>query len=134
MRDIKPPGVSGREVSARKNKLLAGKTVEHLRGRERLHRSAGEAGHGDRPHAACGRDVGFVEVERRRWDYNPANPTPPRGAGPREVGPGREGYAGGVADAKTAWQLHTAAGGGQSRAPAAPRRAAPKKNRKGTRI
>ena len=28
-------------------------------------------------------DDGFVEVERRRWDYNPANPTPPRGAGPR---------------------------------------------------
>ncbi|HWB06918.1 MAG TPA: lamin tail domain-containing protein [Verrucomicrobiales bacterium] len=25
---------------------------------------------------------GFVEVERRRWDYNPVNPTPPRGAGP----------------------------------------------------
>ncbi len=25
---------------------------------------------------------GFVEVERRRWDYNPINPTPPRGAGP----------------------------------------------------
>jgi hypothetical protein len=28
-------------------------------------------------------DDGFVEVERRRWDYHPANPTPPRGAGPR---------------------------------------------------
>ncbi|MFN0126395.1 MAG: lamin tail domain-containing protein [Verrucomicrobiales bacterium] len=28
-------------------------------------------------------DDGFVEVERRRWDYNPSNPTPPRGAGPR---------------------------------------------------
>jgi hypothetical protein len=27
-------------------------------------------------------DDGFVEVERRRWDYNPINPTPPRGAGP----------------------------------------------------
>lgn len=26
---------------------------------------------------------GFTEVERRRWDYNPSNPTPPRGAGPR---------------------------------------------------
>lgn len=26
---------------------------------------------------------GFVEVERRRWDYHPSNPTPPRGAGPR---------------------------------------------------
>ena len=26
---------------------------------------------------------GFAEVERRRWDYNPSNPTPPRGAGPR---------------------------------------------------
>jgi hypothetical protein len=25
---------------------------------------------------------GFVEVERRRWDYNPSNPTTPRGAGP----------------------------------------------------
>lgn len=25
---------------------------------------------------------GFVEAERRRWDYNPSNPTPPRGAGP----------------------------------------------------
>ena len=25
---------------------------------------------------------GFAEVERRRWDYNPINPTPPRGAGP----------------------------------------------------
>ena len=25
---------------------------------------------------------GFVEAERRRWDYNPINPTPPRGAGP----------------------------------------------------
>ena len=25
---------------------------------------------------------GFVEAERRRWDYNPLNPTPPRGAGP----------------------------------------------------
>jgi len=25
---------------------------------------------------------GFVEAERRRWDYNPTNPTPPRGAGP----------------------------------------------------
>lgn len=24
---------------------------------------------------------GFVEAERRRWDYNPSNPTPPRGAG-----------------------------------------------------
>ncbi len=26
-------------------------------------------------------DDGFVEVERRRWDYNPLNPAPPRGAG-----------------------------------------------------
>ena len=25
---------------------------------------------------------GFVEAERRRWDYNPTNPTTPRGAGP----------------------------------------------------
>lgn len=25
---------------------------------------------------------GLVEAERRRWDYNPLNPTPPRGAGP----------------------------------------------------
>lgn len=25
-------------------------------------------------------DSGFVEVERRRWDYNPLNPIPPRGA------------------------------------------------------
>lgn len=25
---------------------------------------------------------GLVEAERRRWDYNPTNPTPPRGAGP----------------------------------------------------
>ncbi|MDB6134920.1 MAG: hypothetical protein JWM59_3163 [Verrucomicrobiales bacterium] len=25
---------------------------------------------------------GFVEADRRRWDYRPGNPTPPRGAGP----------------------------------------------------
>lgn len=27
-------------------------------------------------------DPGFVEADRRRWDYRPGNPTPPRGAGP----------------------------------------------------
>lgn len=26
-------------------------------------------------------DPGFVEVDRRRWDYNPSNPEPPRGVG-----------------------------------------------------